>query len=256
MNPGDCKNKTCNHYETYLQILRAELVPALGCTEPIAIAYAAAVARRVLGEMPKRIIAACSSNIIKNVKSVIVPTTGDLRGIEASAILGAVAGRADRELEVLSCVQPEDVEQTRRLLESGMCKTELLRSDSCLHIRITAESEAHTAMVEIRDEHTRIIRVERDSEPLYTAQPDEQKDEPCADYQSLNVADIYAFACTVQIEEVQEILDRQITYNLKIAEEGLAHCYGASVGVTLLKSYGDDIKNVARAFPPPGATRA
>lgn len=99
MNPGDCKNKTCNHYETYLQILRAELVPALGCTEPIAIAYAAAVARRVLGEMPKRIIAACSSNIIKNVKSVIVPTTGDLRGIEASAILGAVAGRADRELE-------------------------------------------------------------------------------------------------------------------------------------------------------------
>ena len=91
MNPGDCKNKTCNHYETYLQILRAELVPALGCTEPIAIAYAAAVARRVLGEMPKRIIAACSSNIIKNVKSVIVPTTGDLRGIEASAILGAVA---------------------------------------------------------------------------------------------------------------------------------------------------------------------
>ena len=117
MNPGDCKNKTCNHYETYLQILRAELVPALGCTEPIAIAYAAAVARRVLGEMPKRIIAACSSNIIKNVKSVIVPTTGDLRGIEASAILGAVAGRADRELEVLSCVQPEDVEQTRRLLD-------------------------------------------------------------------------------------------------------------------------------------------
>ena len=217
MNPGDCKNKTCNHYETYLQILRAELVPALGCTEPIAIAYAAAVARRVLGEMPKRIIAACSSNIIKNVKSVIVPTTGDLRGIEASAILGAVAGRADRELEVLSCVQPEDVEQTRRLLESGMCKTELLRSDSCLHIRITAESEAHTAMVEIRDEHTRIIRVERDSEPLYTAQPDEQKD-ACADYQSLNVADIYAFARTVQIEEVQEILDRQITYNLKIAE--------------------------------------
>lgn len=251
MNPGDCKNKTCNHYETYLQILRAELVPALGCTEPIAIAYAAAVARRVLGEMPKRIIAACSSNIIKNVKSVIVPTTGDLRGIEASAILGAVAGRADRELEVLSCVQPEDVEQTRRLLESGMCKTELLRSDSCLHIRITAESEAHTAMVEIRDEHTRIIRVERDSEPLYTAQPDEQKD--CADYQSLNVADIYAFARTVQIEEVQEILDRQITYNLKIAEEGLAHCYGASVGVTLLKSYGDDIKNVARAFPAAGS---
>ena len=253
MNPGDCKNKTCNHYETYLQILRAELVPALGCTEPIAIAYAAAVARRVLGEMPKRIIAACSSNIIKNVKSVIVPPTGDLRGIEARAILGAVAGRADRELEVLSCVQPEDVEQTRRLLESGMCKTELLRSDSCLHIRITAESEAHTAMVEIRDEHTRIIRVERDSEPLYTAQPDEQKDEPCADYQSLNVADIYAFACTVQIEEVQEILDRQITYNLKIAEEGLAHCYGASVGVTLLKSYGDDIKNVARAFPAAGS---
>lgn len=252
MNPGDCKNKTCNHYETYLQILRAELVPALGCTEPIAIAYAAAVARRVLGEMPKRIIAACSSNIIKNVKSVIVPTTGDLRGIEASAILGAVAGRADRELEVLSCVQPEDVEQTRRLLESGMCKTELLRSDSCLHIRITAESEAHTAMVEIRDEHTRIIRVERDSEPLYTAQPDEQKD-ACADYQSLNVADIYAFARTVQIEEVQEILDRQITYNLKIAEEGLAHCYGASVGVTLLKSYGDDIKNVARAFPAAGS---
>ena len=106
-------------------------------------------------------------------------------------------------------------------------------------------------MVEIRDEHTRIIRVERDSEPLYTAQPDEQKD--CADYQSLNVADIYAFARTVQIEEVQEILDRQITYNLKIAEEGLAHCYGASVGVTLLKSYGDDIKNVARAFPAAGS---
>lgn len=251
MNPGDCKNKTCNHYETYLQILRAELVPALGCTEPIAIAYAAAVARRVLGEMPKRIIAACSSNIIKNVKSVIVPTTGDLRGIEASAILGRGCGRADRELRCSPACSRRWWSRRAGLLESGMCKTELLRSDSCLHIRITAESEAHTAMVEIRDEHTRIIRVERDSEPLYTAQPDEQKD--CADYQSLNVADIYAFARTVQIEEVQEILDRQITYNLKIAEEGLAHCYGASVGVTLLKSYGDDIKNVARAFPAAGS---
>ena len=238
-------------YQAYVEILKEELIPAMGCTEPIALAYAAARAREVLGALPESVQLQVSGSIIKNVKSVIVPTTGDLRGIEASAILGAVAGRADRELEVLSCVQPEDVEQTRRLLESGMCKTELLRSDSCLHIRITAESEAHTAMVEIRDEHTRIIRVERDSEPLYTAQPDEQKD--CADYQSLNVADIYAFARTVQIEEVQEILDRQITYNLKIAEEGLAHCYGASVGVTLLKSYGDDIKNVARAFPAAGS---
>lgn len=255
MNPGDCRNETCNHYETYLQILREELVPALGCTEPIAIAYAAAVARRALGEIPRRIIAACSSNIIKNVKSVIVPTTGDLRGIEASAILGAVAGRADRGLEVLSCVQPEDVAQTRRLLESGMCKTELLRSDSCLHIRLTAESEAHTAMVEIRDEHTRIIRVERDGEPLYTAQPAQAEDEhtPRADYLALNVADIYAFARAVRIADVKEILDRQITYNLKIAEEGLAHSYGASVGMTLLKSYGDDIKNLARAFPAAGS---
>ena len=185
MNPGDCKNKTCNHYETYLQILRAELVPALGCTEPIAIAYAVPWRAGCWAKCPSASSPLAAATSSKSVKSVIVPTTGDLRGIEASAILGAVAGRADRELEVLSCVQPEDVEQTRRLLESGMCKTELLRSDSCLHIRITAESEAHTAMVEIRDEHTRIIRVERDSEPLYTAQPDEQKDEPCADYQSL-----------------------------------------------------------------------
>lgn len=250
MNPGDCKNRK---YDAYLQILREELVPALGCTEPIAIAYAAAVARQTLGELPKRLTAACSSNIIKNVKSVIVPTTGDLRGIEASAILGAVAGRAERGLEVLSCVQPEDVALTRRLLEGGMCQAELLPSNACLHIRITAQSEAHSALVEIRDEHTRIIRVERDGELLCSAEPVEPVETPCVDRSILNVADIYDFACMVRMEDVQEILDRQIACNVKIAEEGLANNYGACVGKTLMKNYGDDIKNVARAFPAAGS---
>ena len=151
-----------NTYETYLRILREELVPALGCTEPIAIALAAAKARETLGEMPKKIRASCSGNIIKNAKGVIVPTTGNMKGIDTSAVLGAVAGDPSLGLEVLSKVGPDDLQRTRELLAEGICTVELLDTPARLHILIEMEGEHHTALAEIRDEHTNVIRLERD----------------------------------------------------------------------------------------------
>lgn len=246
--------KISEKYQTYLRILKEELIPALGCTEPIAIAYAAATARDLLGEFPDEITAACSGNIIKNVKSVIVPTTGDLRGIEASAILGAVGGSAQKKLEVLEDVCPEHIMRTRELLAAGMCKVELIRGAANLHIILTMKKGAHSALVEIKESHTNIVRTEKDGEVQLAPQTRAGESKPEAtDRSQLNVGDIYDFAETLEIDELKTLLDRQIDYNLRIAEEGLTHSYGANVGSTLLGTFGDDIKTVARAYPAAGS---
>ena len=201
-------------YETYIRILEEELVPALGCTEPIAIALASAKAREALGVMPEKIRAACSGNIIKNAKGVIVPTTGNMKGINTSAILGAVAGDPSLGLEVLSKVGPDDLQKTRELLEAGICTEELLDTPSRLHIVIWMEGGGHTALAEIRDEHTNIIRIERDDEKLFYQEPVEAaEEEETSDLDALNLADILEFANTVNLEEVLPMLSRQVEYN-------------------------------------------
>ncbi len=239
-------------YNEYLAILREEIVPALGCTEPIAIAYASAKARSVLGQLPEHITVKCSGNIIKNVKAVIVPTTGDMKGIETSAVLGAVGGNPDKKLEVLVDVTEEDLALTRELLKKKICSVELIEGVSSLQIIVEMTAGADSSLVEIAFSHTNIVRIEHNGELLFkkglTVQNATETDRSL-----LNLKDIYAFATTVNIEDVADLMERQVDCNLKIAREGLSNKYGANVGATILEHYGDDVRNRARAFPAAGS---
>ncbi|MBO4718163.1 MAG: serine dehydratase subunit alpha family protein [Spirochaetales bacterium] len=240
-------------YDHYLQILHEELIPALGCTEPIAIAYASAKAREVLGAFPISIKARCSGNIIKNVKGVIVPTTGDLKGVEASAILGAVGGNPNLKLETLSDIKSQDVEKTRELLKKGLCTVDLIEGESNLQVIIEMKAEnGDTSLVEILYSHTNISRIEKNGKVLFCK--DRAKTHGSKiDRSILNLNDIFEFVNTVNLDDVKEILDRQVNYNMAIATEGLEGKYGASVGATLLKFYGNDVKTIAKALPAAGS---
>lgn len=237
-------------YEKYTAILKKELVPAFGCTEPIAIAYAAAVARRTMGEMPDRIHALCSGNIIKNAKSVVVPNAGGMKGIEVAAVLGMLAGNADLGLEVLSGVQTADVEKCRELLAEGICDVGIMNTTHALHIRIRMEKADRYTEVEIRDSHLNITEIIRDGEVL---QKTDDVEEAEGDRMGLTVDKILEYAESVDLAEVKEVLDRQITYNTKIAREGLEHSYGAQVGHTILTWDGASVRSRARAYAAAGS---
>ncbi len=240
-------------YTKLLSILKKELIPALGCTEPIAIAYASAKAREVLGDTPDEIVVRCSGNIIKNVKGVIVPTTGNMKGIETSAVLGAVAGKSERELEVLADVKNEDIQKTRELLDLKICRVELEEDVDNLYIEVIAKKGNETASVTIEDNHTNIVKIEKNGIVLHEGcSAIEGKDD---DYNvdDISVRNIYDFANSVIISDVKEILDRQIKYNTAIATEGLSHRYGANVGESLIRNYGNDIKILAKAYAAAGS---
>ncbi len=237
----------------YVALLRRELIPALGCTEPIAIAYAAARARRLLGCMPTSMTVHCSGNIIKNVKSVIVPTTNGLRGIDTSAILGALAGDPELGMEVLRNIKPEQVEHVRQLRDTGMCKIMPLKSTANLHILLEVSGNGHSALVEIRDAHTNIIREERDGMVVTgmasgCASPTGSEQGYC----DLSIENSYWFAKTVNLSEIEPILEKQLDYNMAIAQEGLRGEWGAQVGKTLLAS-GDSLANRAAAYAAAGS---
>ena len=197
---------TQQQHDVFLQTLERELIPALGCTEPIAIAYAAAKARQVLGEMPRGIRLRCSGNIIKNVRGVAVPNAGGLRGVEAAAILGAVGGDADRELEVLQAVTPRHLELTRQLLEEHFCTCSLQENVANLYIVAEVFSEGHTASVTIINRHTLITRIEKDGRELFRQDPVTQKSDD-TDWSGWSVAAIVEFAETVDIARVRALLD-------------------------------------------------
>lgn len=241
-------------YEQYLAILKEELVPALGCTEPIAVAYASAKAVETLGAFPDALTAECSGNIIKNVMGVVVPNCGGLKGVDAAAIIGAVGGCAARKLEVLSEITPEQIERTRALLEKNFCTVKLLETKHNLHIRVTAQRGASSAMVEICDEHTNITAVEHNGERIFTGGEGESGNTPPqTDRACLNVEDILEFAKTVRFDDVRAVIGRQIEYNTCIALEGLKHRYGAGVGVTLQAVYGNDLDVRARTMAAAGS---
>ncbi|MCK5129432.1 MAG: serine dehydratase subunit alpha family protein [Clostridiales bacterium] len=239
-------------YDMYVDLLQRELVPALGCTEPIAIAYASAKAREVLGEFPDTINVECSGNIIKNVKGVVVPTTGNLRGVDTSAIIGAVGGNSDLKLEVLSEITPAHVEKTKALLDKNMCCVDLKRNVSNLYIRVRAEKGNDYAEVEIVDQHTNIVRIEKNGEILFVSQEVDNQYKK-VDKQSLSVENIYDFANAVVIDDVKEPIERQIKYNTDIANEGILHNYGVNVGKVLMRHNKDDIKNIAKAYAAAGS---
>lgn len=241
----------CKDYENYLKILHKELIPAMGCTEPIAIAFGAAKARQVLGAMPEKMVALCSGNIIKNVKGVNVPNAGGQKGIEAAALLGALAGDPDLELEVISKVPPEAADQVRELVAKGVCTCELAEGVENLFIRIEAEAGADSVVVEVKTKHNHIARIEKNGQVLLEA--DDIPTEDGGDKSRLNLKDILEFADTVKIEDVQPLLDEQIRCNSEIARVGLESDWGASVGRTLLEVWGDNVHTRAMASAAAGS---
>lgn len=246
--------KTGIRYQTYLQILKEELVPAMGCTEPIAISYCAAKARAILGCLPEKSLVEVSGNIIKNVKSVIVPNTNGLKGIEAAAAAGIVAGDAEQILEVIANVSEDQKKEIKEYLERGVIKVRPLQTDEILDIVVHVYGEGHEVVVRIANYHTNIVLIQRDGEVLYeiggAAAAEETKQ---ADRNLLSVADIVDFADTADLEDVREILSRQIACNTAISAEGLKNPWGANVGKVLLKAYGNDVKVRARAAAAAGS---
>ena len=241
-------------YRTYVQILKDELVPAMGCTEPIAIAYAGAVARKTLGALPERVEVAVSRNIIKNVKSVVVPHTGGLRGIEAAAAAGIVAGDAAKELEVISHVEQEDIEAMGTFLKEVPCSVCEASSDLIFDIQITLYHKEDKASVRITDFHTNLVNVSRNGEVLLAKEITGKEESALADKSTLTIENIFAFAKEVDLADVREVLERQVRYNMAIAEEGLRGNYGANIGKVLLATYGDqDVKVRAKAMAAAGS---
>lgn len=240
-------------YNKLLNILKKELIPALGCTEPIAIAYASAKAKEVLGDMPDEIVVKCSGNIIKNVKGVIVPTTGNMKGIETSAILGAVAGNASKVLEVLTDVKDDDIQKTKELIELNICKVELEEDVDNLYIKVIAKNSEEIASVTIVDNHTNITKIEKNNQIIYEKDNVSEKNTEDYSVDDVSVRIIYDFANTVNIDDIKETLDRQIAFNTAIATEGLTHKYGANVGESLIRNYGNDIKILAKAYAAAGS---
>lgn len=235
------------------EILKEELVPAMGCTEPIAIAYASSIARSLLSSLPTSVAVYASPNIIKNVKSVVVPHTGGERGIEAAASIGIVAGREDLELEVLSKVGEKDIERSKELRRDA--KFIILPSESgyIFHIRVELKNNSESSAVEIAGNHTNVILKERNGEVIYKKEYKDSVESKKTDRSVLSIKSISEYADSVDIESIRETLERQIEYNTAIANEGLHGTWGANIGSILLKSYGESVQNKAKAYAAAGS---
>lgn len=240
--------------EKFVSILKEELVPTMGCTEPVAIAYCAAVARDTLGKKPDRIEVFASGNIIKNVKSVIVPNTNGLKGIEAAAAAGIVGGDASKKLEVIADVTSKQKDDMAEFIKKIPCEISMSDTGELFEITVILHSGNDYSKVLITEFHTNIVLIERNDNIILNnynskeiADCEYHKVNVLTDRSILNVKDIVEFADTVDVELVKDILDRQIEYNMAIAEEGLRGSYGANIGKVLLATYGNDIKIRARA---------
>ena len=241
------------HYESYVEILREELIPAMGCTEPIAIALAAAKARQALGMLPETCRVEVSGNIIKNVKAVTVPNTGGLKGIEAAAAAGVVAGRPELELEVLSQVTSEEIAAIGAYLENHEIRVLPMQGDRVFYINVTLLAGGHSACCEIMDYHTNITRIQRDEQVLVQKAPEAGGEQEQTDRSVLSIEEIIRFADCLDLQDVEEVLGRQIEYNSAISEQGLQGGWGAEVGRTLLTVYGDNVAIRAKAAAAAGS---
>ena len=222
-------------YQNHLDILHSELVVALGCTEPIAIAYAAAKARQLLGEMPESCTVHCSGNIVKNVMGVTVPNSGGLRGIDVAATLGIVGGNPELELAVLEGVTDEDRSKTRELLAGNFCTCKLIEGVANLYIVVELKAGEHTALVEIQNTHKNITKMQKDGVDCGgVAAAQEVKAQKTGDRSLLTIKNILEFADAVALDEIEPIITPQIECNMAICREGLEHPYGAEVGRILI----------------------
>jgi len=243
-------------YNTYVALLTQELVVAVGCTEPIALAYAGAKARQVLGVMPTGCTVLCSGNIVKNVKGVTVPNSGGMKGIDVAVTLGIVGGDADQELAVLENVTDEDISATRALLSRQFCQCQLIHNVEKLKIVLRVSAGDSYAEIEVKDYHSNISRIEKNGVILYSQEQAEANPISGApDKSLLNVRDILDFARQLDIADVKEVLQRQIDYNTAISREGLEHPYGAEVGRVLQRDFGgtDSPKLRAKAAAAAGS---
>ena len=229
------------------------LVPATGCTEPIAIAYCAAVVRKLLGQLPVRVEATVSGNILKNVKSVVVPNTGGRKGIRPAIAAGMVAGDADRDLQVIADIPEEKLAELDGFLNTAEIDIICGSSPCKLDIDIRAEAEGSYARVRITNHHTNIVHMEHNGEILRDLPIVDAAEEHMTDKSCLNVEDIVRFADTVPLERLEPLLLRQIEQNSAIAEEGLRGSWGAQIGRILLEDYGEDIKQKAKAYAAAGS---
>ena len=226
-------------YSAYINILKEELVPAMGCTEPIALAYGAAKAREVLGAMPDKVVVGASGSIIKNVKSVIVPNTAHMKGIPAAASAGIVAGDSSKDLEVIAQVTPEQIAGMHSFMENVPVLVEHVDNGLTFEIIVTLWKGEEYAKVRIVNYHTNIVLIEKNGEVLMEVDVQGEGESGLTDRSILNIADILDFAESVDVEDIREVLSRQIQYNTAIAEEGLRGDYGSNIGRMLLDFYGD-----------------
>ena len=245
--------KTEEKYGAYVQILKEELVPAMGCTEPIALAYAAAKAREVLGEMPDKVVIEASGSIIKNVKSVIVPNTDHLKGIPAAATAGIIAGKAEKELEVIASVTPEDCAKMKEFLAQIPIEVKHVDNGLTFEIGVTVFSGESYAKVRIVNYHTNIVLIEKNGEKLLEIKVEGENEEGLTDRSLLDMKSIWDFVNTVDIADIYDVLHRQIEYNTAISEEGLRGNYGANIGSVLLDMEGANIRTRAKAKAAAGS---
>lgn len=247
MKPDDKK------YRQYIEILKEELLPAMGCTEPIAVAYAAALAAKELNDIPTEIHINVSGSIIKNVKSVIVPNTGGLRGLKAAAAAGIIAGKADKELEVLADVTEKQREAIADYLKKAIFTVTESQSGLIFDIEITLKSPEHSACCRICGYHTHVVFLEKDGNIRINEPVGEQEKHQNTDRSLLNVEDIITFADEVDLENIKELLDLQIKCNMAIAEAGMQGSFGARIGSILMSAYGDTVFNRAKAMAAAGS---
>lgn len=245
--------KTDEKYQAYIQILKEELVPAMGCTEPIALAYAGAKVREVLGCVPDKVLVEASGSIIKNVKSVIVPNTNHLKGIPAAVTAGIIAGKAEKELEVIAEVTPDEIEQMITFLKETPITVEHIDQGITFDIVLTLYKEDSYAKVRIANYHTNIVHIEKDGEVIFDIPVEGENEEGLTDRSLLDMKSIWNFINTVDVVDIKEVIGRQIEYNTAIADEGLRGDYGANIGSVLLSAYGDDVRTRAKARAAAGS---
>ncbi|MGN8817197.1 L-cysteine desulfidase family protein [Oribacterium sp. HCP28S3_H8] len=245
--------KTDDKYNAYISILKEELIPAMGCTEPIALAYAAAAARKLLGVRPERVEVGASGSIIKNVKSVIVPNTGHMKGIEAAVAAGIVAGDPDKELQVLSDITEQQIPEIQTYLKNTEFKVSCLETPLTFDIVVTLHHGTAYSKVRIANFHTNIVYMERNGEIIKDIPVENDDDKGMTPRDVLNMKDIWDFAGTVDIEDIRGIIEPQIRLNMAIAEEGIHNNYGANIGKVILHSYGSDVRSQAISMAAAGS---
>ena len=245
-------DKTSQIYKSYVEMLSRELVPAMGCTEPIAVAFCAARAREELGRMPRYVHIQASGNIIKNVKSVIVPHSGGMKGLDAAAAVGIFYGDSSRELEVISLVTKDEEAALGEKMRSLNISVSPLESEHILDLVVTVSDDEGAVSVHIEDEHTNVVEIINNGRCVFVDKKRESAEENGADAELLTICDIFDFANTVDISDIQEIIKRQIDYNTAISREGLENNYGARIG-KLLRKRGVDIRTLACAAAAAGS---